>query len=137
MGGYMKPEDIRQGLEELAVRVEIFAYLDEIEFEAYMGRKQMTQALFDSIANKISPIDTDKFIDFISEYAVFLHDEPDPKIKELDTMEWNPPDDLVADEQMLEKIKAGIALREEQNRQKIEEWERQKDIIRESCGIKK
>ena len=46
-------------------------------------------------------------------------------------------DDLVADEQMLEKIKAGIALREEQNRQKKEEWERQKDIIRESCGIKK
>lgn len=133
----MKPEDIRQGLEELAVRVEIFAYLDEIEFEAYMGRKQMTQTLFDSIARKISPIDTDKFIDFISQYSMFLPDELDYKMEELDTVERRPHDDLVADEEMLEKIKVGIALREEQNRQKIEEWERQKDIIRESCGIKK
>ena len=133
----MKPEDIRRGLEELAVRVEIFAYLDEIEFEAYMGREPMTQALFDSIARKISPIDTDKFIDFISQYSMFLPDELDYKMEELDTVERRPHDDLVADEQMLEKIKAGMDLREEQNRQKIEEWERQKDIIWESYGIKK
>ena len=131
----MKPEDIRQGLEELAVRVEIFAYLSDEEYEAYMGRKPMTQALFDRIARKISPIDTDKFIDFISQYSMFLPDELDYKMEELDTVERRPNDDLVADEQMLEKIKAGMALREEQNRQKEEEWERQKDIIRESYRI--
>lgn len=66
----MKPEDI-EITEEIASRIEIFVRLTEVEHEAYKGRQPMTQDLFNSISKKIAPINTDLWIEFISNYAAF------------------------------------------------------------------
>ena len=103
----MKPEDI-EITEEIASRIEIFVRLTEVEHEAYKGRQPMTQDLFNSISKKIAPINTDLWIEFISNYAAFLPDDPEEEME--DDMEWNPPEDAKSKEQMLAEIKAGIAV---------------------------
>ena len=128
----MKPEDI-EITEEIASRIEIFVRLTEVEHEAYKGRQPMTQDLFNSISKKIAPINTDLWIEFISNYAAFLPDDSEEEME--DDMEWNPPEDAESKEQMLAEIKAGIAKRKERQDKKKAELERQKEIFRKTYKI--
>ena len=93
----------------------------------------MTQELFNSISKKIAPINTDLWIEFISNYAAFLSDDPEEEME--DDMEWNPPEDAKSKEQMLAEIKAGIAKRKERQDKKKAELERQKEIFRKTYKI--
>ena len=93
----------------------------------------MTQDLFNSISKKIAPINTDLWIEFISNYAAFLPDDPEEEMEE--DMEWNPPEDAKSKEQMLVEIKAGIAKRKERQDKKKAELERQKEIFRKTYKI--